>query len=129
MAEQLVVENLVKHYPVKGGIIPHTVAQIKAVDDVSFTIEGGTTLGLVGESGCGKSTIGRQIVALEKPTSGKIMFDGEDITKISSSECCLDRLLLDCKHIHKLRIYIFSYLYLLFFDSCLLQINNRTNCL
>ncbi|MBQ8815603.1 MAG: ABC transporter ATP-binding protein [Lachnospiraceae bacterium] len=86
MTEQLIVENLVKYYPVKGGIIPHTVAQIKAVDGVSFTIEGGTTLGLVGESGCGKSTIGRQIVALEKPTSGSIIFDGEDITNLSSDQ-------------------------------------------
>ncbi len=85
MAEQLILEDLVKYYPVKDGIIPHTVAQIRAVDCVSFAIEAGTTLGLVGESGCGKSTIGRQIVALEKPTSGKIIFEGEDIAQMSSS--------------------------------------------
>ena len=85
MAEQLIVNNLVKYYPIKGGIIPHTVAEIKAVDGVSFSIEEGTTLGLVGESGCGKSTIGRQIVALEKPTSGSIFFEGEDITVMPES--------------------------------------------
>lgn len=86
MANQLIVNNLVKYYPIKGGIIPHPVAQIKAVDGVSFSIEEGTTLGLVGESGCGKSTIGRQIVALEKPTSGNIIFAGEDITRMTASQ-------------------------------------------
>jgi oligopeptide/dipeptide ABC transporter ATP-binding protein len=86
VTEQLIVENLVKYYPVKDGIIPHTVAQIKAVDDVSFTIHTGETLGLVGESGCGKSTIGRQIVALEKPTSGRILFEGNDLAHLSERE-------------------------------------------
>ena len=86
MADQLILDHLVKYYPIKGGVIPHTVSQIRAVDDVSLSIEKGTTLGLVGESGCGKSTIGRQIVALEKPTSGKIIFEGEDITAMSPAE-------------------------------------------
>ena len=85
MSNQLIVENLVKYYPIKDGIIPHTIAEIKAVDGVSFSIEEGTTLGLVGESGCGKSTIGRQIVALEKPTSGSIFFEGEDLTQMTAS--------------------------------------------
>lgn len=71
----LVVKDLKKYYPIKGGLIPHAVGQIKAVDGVSFTIRQGETLGLVGESGCGKSTIGRQIVRLERPTAGHVYFD------------------------------------------------------
>ncbi len=82
----LIVKDLKKYYPVKGGIITHTVAQVKAVDGVSFFIKKGETLGLVGESGCGKSTIGRQIVALEKPTSGQIVFNGETISDKNSRE-------------------------------------------
>lgn len=82
----LLVKDLKKYYPVKGGIITHTVAQVKAVDGVSFFINKGETLGLVGESGCGKSTIGRQIVALEKPTFGQILFHGEVISDKSLRE-------------------------------------------
>lgn len=80
----LSVENLKKYYPVKGGIIAHTVAHVKAVDGVSFFIKKGETLGLVGESGCGKSTIGRQVVALEKPTSGKVIFNGVVISDMKA---------------------------------------------
>lgn len=76
----LQVEHLKVYYPVKGGVISHVTGYIHAVDDVSFSIDAGTTLGLVGESGCGKSTIGRQIVRLEKPTSGSIRFDGLELT-------------------------------------------------
>jgi oligopeptide transport system ATP-binding protein len=80
------VEHLKKYYPVRGGIITHTIAQVKAVDDVSFCVEKGTTLGLVGESGCGKSTIGYQITALERPTSGNIYFEGKEISRLSHAE-------------------------------------------
>lgn len=73
------VEDLKKYYPVKGGIITHTVGQIRAVDGVSFSVKKGETLGLVGESGCGKSTVGRQLVGLEKPTGGRILYRGTEL--------------------------------------------------
>ena len=82
----LQVEHLKVYYPVKGGVISHVTGHIHAVDDVSFSIDAGTTLGLVGESGCGKSTIGRQIVRLEKPTSGSIRFDGLELTNAKARE-------------------------------------------
>lgn len=81
------VKNLKKYFPVLDGLfIKREVAQVKAVDDVSFTIRRGETLGLVGESGCGKTTIGRCILQLEKVTEGSITFDGTDLTKLSSEE-------------------------------------------
>lgn len=80
------VENMKKYYPVKGGIINHTTGYVKAVDGVSFVINEGETLGLVGESGCGKSTIGRQLVGLEQPTEGKIIFDGQDLSHLKKDE-------------------------------------------
>jgi len=76
------VRNLVKHFPVKGGVLQRTVAQVQAVDGVSFMIRRGETLGLVGESGCGKTTVGRLLLRLIEPTSGEIRFDGDDITAI-----------------------------------------------
>ena len=80
------VRNLVKHFPIKGGVLQRTVAQVQAVDDVSFDIRRGETLGLVGESGCGKTTVGRLLLRLIDPTSGTIHFDGEDITRIKGAK-------------------------------------------
>src|SRR5947209_5583670 len=82
----LVVNNLKVHFPVRSGVFSRTRAQVKAVDEVSFTIGSGETLGLVGESGCGKTTLGRAIVRLIEPTSGGITFQGEDILRMSRSE-------------------------------------------
>ena len=72
------VQNLKQYFPVGSGLI--TNKYIKAVDDISFHIEKGETLGLVGESGCGKTTAGRTILRLYEPTAGKIIYDGTDIT-------------------------------------------------
>ncbi|MCM3030486.1 ABC transporter ATP-binding protein [Niallia sp. MER 6] len=81
----LEVKNLKTNYPIKGGFLQRKVADVKAVDDISFEINKGETLGLVGESGCGKSTAGRTILRLLEPTDGKIIFDGKDITKVKGA--------------------------------------------
>jgi len=79
----LTVTGLTKHFPVMRGIIfRHAVGQVRAVDDVSFSVASGETLGIVGESGCGKTTTARMIVRLIEPTAGQIMFDGHDITHL-----------------------------------------------
>jgi oligopeptide/dipeptide ABC transporter ATP-binding protein len=77
------VRGLVKHFRITGGVLQRTVGQVQAVDDVSFTIRRGETLGLVGESGCGKTTVGRTLLRLIEPTAGEILFDGTDIAKLN----------------------------------------------
>jgi len=79
----LEIENLKMHFPVRGGIFGRKIGSVHAVDGVSFKIAQGSTLGLVGESGCGKSTLGKSIVRLYEPTSGKIIFNNQNITKMS----------------------------------------------
>ena len=81
MSEVLLkADNIVKHFPIHGGIFSQQVAAVKAVQNISFELKKGETLGLVGESGCGKSTLGRCLIKLIEPSSGKIIFKGEDIT-------------------------------------------------
>ncbi|MCK4725671.1 MAG: ABC transporter ATP-binding protein, partial [Anaerolineales bacterium] len=75
----ITVKNLVKYFPVRGGVLKRVVDWVQAVDDVSFTVQKGETLGLVGESGCGKSTVGRTMLHLMEPTSGTVEYDGKDV--------------------------------------------------
>jgi len=80
------VKGLKVHFPIKGGLLNRTVANVKAVDGVDMFIRRGETLGLVGESGCGKSTTGRAILQLIKPTAGSVLFEGDELTKLSAGE-------------------------------------------
>ena len=82
----LKVNNLVTRYPVKGGVFRRTVARVHAVEDVSFTIMKGKTLSLVGESGCGKSTVGRSLIRLVEPTSGDVNLDGQNILSLNPKD-------------------------------------------
>jgi oligopeptide transport system ATP-binding protein len=86
-AEKLLeVTHLKKHFPIKGGVFSKTIGHVYAVDDVSFTLHRGETLGLVGESGCGKSTTGRTILRLIEPTAGDIRFEGQNITELDKGD-------------------------------------------
>ncbi|MBI3853874.1 MAG: dipeptide ABC transporter ATP-binding protein [Verrucomicrobia bacterium] len=85
MSALLEVQNLKVHFPVKHGVFSRVRAHVKAVDDVSFSVAPGETLGLVGESGCGKTTLGRAIVRLVEPTAGSVLFEGEDLARMSGA--------------------------------------------
>lgn len=84
-APLLDVRDLVKHYPVRKGLLRREVARVRAVDGVSFHVAPGETFGLVGESGCGKTTAGRAILRLVEPTSGTVTFEGQDVARLGSS--------------------------------------------
>ena len=86
------VQNLKKYFPIRGGLITRTVGHVKAVDGISFKLRRGETLGIVGESGCGKSTAGRTILRLHDITDGKVIFKGEDLAKCSKKEMRAKRL-------------------------------------
>src|ERR1700676_2062111 len=85
MTPLLEVDHLQEYFPVRRGILSRTAAYVRAVDDVSFQIAEGETLGLVGESGCGKTTVGRTLLRLIEPTAGQVRFAGSDVTKLHGS--------------------------------------------
>jgi len=82
----LEVKDLKQYFPIKAGLMQHVVGYVKAVDGVSFTIQRGRTLGLVGESGCGKTTIGKTILRLNQKTSGQVLFEGTDVFALDHNE-------------------------------------------
>ena len=84
-APLLEIKHLKKYFPIRGGVFSKTIGYVYAVDDINFTIATGETLGLVGESGCGKSTTGRTVLRLIEPTEGEIYFEGQDITKLDKN--------------------------------------------
>jgi peptide/nickel transport system ATP-binding protein/oligopeptide transport system ATP-binding protein len=85
-ADLIRVNNLMKYFPVRGGLLQRVVAWVQAVDDVSFTVREGETLGLVGESGCGKTTVGRTMLRLTEPTGGEVIFDDTNIFDLRGTD-------------------------------------------
>ncbi|HET7658299.1 MAG TPA: ABC transporter ATP-binding protein, partial [Bacillales bacterium] len=82
----LQVKELKKYFPIKAGVLQKTVGQVKAVDGINLNVKRGETIGIVGESGCGKSTAGRSIIRLYKPTEGQVIYKGRDITDATESD-------------------------------------------
>ena len=82
----LEVQDLKKYFPLKKGLLSRTVGDVRAVDGVSFTLERGQTLGVVGESGCGKTTLGRAVLRLIEPTAGRVFFNGADLLAMKGEE-------------------------------------------
>jgi len=85
-AELLMINDLKKYFPIRRGVLQRTVGHVRAVDGVSFSVRSGETLGVVGESGCGKSTMGRTILRLMEPTAGQVEFEGKNVLKLSRGE-------------------------------------------
>ena len=85
------VESLKKYFPLYGGLLSRVIGQVKAVDDISFEIKEGEIFGVVGESGCGKTTVGRMTLRLIEPTSGKVFFEGTDILSLKGKELAMIR--------------------------------------
>ena len=81
----LEINDLKKYFPITGGLLKKKIAEVKAIDGVTFNVEKGTTVALVGESGSGKTTVGKSLIGVHTPTSGHIKYDGDDVTQLADS--------------------------------------------